>query len=632
MDMSRRMGSRTDAGVGDPLLGGGGGSVASVLREARASISQQPLPRHPLVRQPLARPTTPAEHMDGRRLFNESSSSQYTVRPSSSHGPGPLSQAFRGGGGGGGGGSAGNNGHVMMGAVHKRHVPPPLGQKQRPASGRANSRKLQPLNPLNPGHHLYQKQQQQQHSHQKQQNQHQSQQQHRALGDGKSSQKAHARRTMTPSSMTEVLTVHDNDGGEHAQANMQLMQLNDDMDADVESSKSVSLRASAPVNRSLSGSSTSSTDEHDGIGADERAFRGNISSLLASLASSYDSEAKADAIDDVVGQLERARRDITAQLWFARRGVDGVESTADAMNVREQILESMVCLMDSRSAALVLKASLAMILVTTEGRAEAAAIRPLWKTLFSLTKQSINDKLFRRERLLMPLLSILCGLEGAGGDSGGVRISASLLDKVYIAGTLKNLSIDENNQTSLERAGARRAILLLLQSLVHDASLDGTEEERVQLAVQTTSLMRNLLSGKEQASNTGADVVDVLAALMMRYAAGNGELALNISRIYSRMGGEQGSVPCRCVMQTRTKKTSFPRNIALAPCYCTCICKFCTRTISSLFLSLSLADVHARSRMSSTIYQRLPLTNLNSRVYVCACIVFHTRQEGSIRI
>ena len=548
MDMSRRIGSRIDSGVEDPLLGGGGGSVASVLREARASLLQKPL-----ARQPLARPTTPAEHVGGRRLFNETSSSQYLVRPSSSHGPGPLSQAFRGDG------SAGN------GIVEKRQfqpsaTPPPLVQKQRPVSGRANGRKLQPLNPLNPGHHLYQKHQlqqqqqprqpqmkQQQQQQQQQQRQYQKQQQQQQQGTeiSKQQQRVQSRRLVIPSSSSVHTTdVHAKRPGAGSRIEMNAHQQRIDepaFPADIASD------ASMPVRRSLSGSSASSTDEHDDyrFSDDERAFRGNMSSLLASLAPGIDSETKADAIDDIVGQLERARRDIAAQLWFSRNCVDGVVSSADAVSVREQILEAMVSLMDSRSAALVLKASLAMILVTTEGHAEAAAIRPLWQTLFTLTKQSINDKLFRRERLLMPLLNILCGMEGGGDGGGGIRMSASLLDKVYIAGALKNLSIDENNQTSLERAGARRALLVLLQSLVHDTSLDGTEEERVQLAVQATSLMRNLLVGKEQAENTGCDVVDVLSALMRRYAAGNGELALNISRIFSRMGGEQGSVACR---------------------------------------------------------------------------------------
>lgn len=653
-------GRENDDGSADPMLGGRG-SVASVLREARASLK---LP---------TRPVTPADHSNARKLFN-SSSNQYAARPSSSHGSGPLSRAFRSS-------SVGNmpqrtksttatpsSATMTTGTVDywrndndsscERHEanahaqrrmkgvsmstgttvagqPKCRQQKQRPVSacrdGRSvdghqrngsSRRRLQPLNPLNPQHHNY-------HEHMDLMRR----QTHAAEED-----RAHIARANTSGDREHDGTLQrahscPAPGGVHADDNlgahpptmhraaMPVRGHVHEARARARADENVAIEASGVppgarradiMSLSSSSSSASFASSEDDFGpsmsADEATFNASMTQLLGKLLArrrGSASDAMIDVVDDMVAKLERARREMEAQGWFARvvdvdallgdgedeDDHDGGQTSAAAMaaamvaayggegvTLRDAVMECMVHLMDARDAQLILKASLAMILASPMGIADRGramqrfrrSIRPLWQTLFMLTKNAVNDKLFRRERLLMPLLTILCGTASDGTKTAGsasigsafdLCFRVSLLDKVYIAGALKNLAIDENNQTALDRAGAKTALLELLDSIADGDAGDETdaeggavadvEELRTQLAVQITSLLRNLLATKEQFTdfyNKDSDcremshghharsstAVDVLARLLHRMA-GNDELSLNLSRIYSRM-------------------------------------------------------------------------------------------------
>ena len=537
MKNSRRI-DNDDRHMDDPMLGGRS-SVASVLREARASLKQP------------TRPVTPAEHRDSRKLFN---SNQYAVRPSSSHGNESLSKMFN------------SNMNIVNGKSHssisnskierKKVTTASLEQQQRPLSGRKsrvideynyNRRRLQPLNPLNPYHPSYHpKPQQQQHLQQQQQS---------------NSDRIQTARTNGESMNTNP----DNNGLKSSNISKSVEQYQSKSEAEVltlcNDSRATSDCSDEGIEQLKCNPSNDMQWQLQPTN-EETSFVDKVSHSIAELCDSQSYDRKKDIVDDIVAFVERARRDIEGQRWFNKPVAfiecNSKEFMGNGASIRETILQSMIKLMDARDAQLILKASLAMILISSEGSENAtASIRPLWKNLFTLTKDTVNDSLFRRERLLMPLLNILCydcdttivdvGKKNGNVNGCDIKLLVSPFDKIYIAGGLKNLSIDESNQISLDRAGAKSLLLSLLSSLALGFSSSGQHELSVQLAVQVTALLRNLLSSKEKfeefykskSKTTNSHTpIDVFATLLLKMAE-NDELALNVSRIFSRMSSEE---------------------------------------------------------------------------------------------
>ena len=119
------------------------------------------------------------------------------------------------------------------------------------------------------------------------------------------------------------------------------------------------------------------------------------------------------------------------------QGIDSMtlsDRAADS-SFRGAILSAMVQLMDSTDAQVLLKAAMAMILVVDDAR----MLSPLWKALFNLSKSENNDTLFRRERLLLLLLNLLCTFGSTSPGIAEIQIG-SCSDCIYIAGTLKNIT------------------------------------------------------------------------------------------------------------------------------------------------------------------------------------------------
>lgn len=157
----------------------------------------------------------------------------------------------------------------------------------------------------------------------------------------------------------------------------------------------------------------------------------------------------------------------------------------------------------------------------------SAAYLNIVKALFKLSKDEGHDSLFKSEGLLDSLLAVL-----------RLNTHSSLLDlRIFVVGTLKNVTNDGENPRYLTKKGA----LPILQTLMKPESLIGNGKE-VQLLVQVTALLRNLAANsKRNQQLVELGILSDLTRLSAAYST-HEELQINISRVLSKLSLQDA--PC----------------------------------------------------------------------------------------
>eukprot|EP00899_Mesostigma_viride_P026896 jgi/Mesvir1/7391/Mv19192-RA.1 len=317
----------------------------------------------------------------------------------------------------------------------------------------------------------------------------------------------------------------------------------------------------------------------------------------------------------------------------ASDGKGGEEVSRD-LTVRQAVLCRLFAFMDLSSSRVLLRiCSVSLKIVDT-----LPSVTQLIRLVYKLSKDPAHDTLFRHEKLVDPLLTLLqatlpeplqqaAGKASGSGKAAAVASVGPLLGQamellVYMAGAIKNVSNDAGIQRSL---ASRGAVALLAQLITHKtagatggnsssaydgavppsrgrdapgggstargsssgsssamaaggavaspggAAGGGTTARRrpgsardsvAQLLVQVTGVLRNLAVAASHAQYFApAPVVASLAAVLRCYP-GHAELTLNVARILSKLSMDEG---CRAAISH--DPGSIPRMLESIACH-----------------------------------------------------------------
>jgi len=139
--------------------------------------------------------------------------------------------------------------------------------------------------------------------------------------------------------------------------------------------------------------------------------------------------------------------------------------------------------------------------------------------LFKYSQKDEHDADFLGEHLIEPLLEVL--------DSDAPECASNDL-RVYVAGILKNISHNEENQRVLAERGAVTTLFKLLRG----EQLSGNSKE-AQLLIQATAALRNF-AGKRPEDFLREDRLDTVTRVMALFPS-NVELLTNVSRIFAKL-------------------------------------------------------------------------------------------------
>lgn len=254
----------------------------------------------------------------------------------------------------------------------------------------------------------------------------------------------------------------------------------------------------------------------------ERSLSGLAASTAATLAASSSSasaqwrEAMAATVRDTStlgAHVEYMRRQPGSSRWLNAPSLTFHDATGSALTVREAVAEHVFRLMDLNSAELLLKAC-GIVLRVVKSR------QPLLQTsrlLYRLSKDTANDVIFRKERLLEPILkTISVMVASVASSSQGSSSSPSMHEPlVYLGGCLKNVSNDLGIQKHLVKLGALPCLASLLLQVTTTPALAPAQaaaaaasgsasssavDLATQVAVQATGALRNLAVSEAHAA------------------------------------------------------------------------------------------------------------------------------------
>ena len=258
-----------------------------------------------------------------------------------------------------------------------------------------------------------------------------------------------------------------------------------------------------------------------------------------------DFEALCKECDDLHTRVDRGMKDGQREWmrWLESPSTIYTDEAGGTITVKEAMIEHMGRLMDTDRTALLLKAGVVVLKLSVGG---SHALVPGVQVLLRLSKEPRNDVHFRRERVLMPLLSYLSAFAADGNTAGGFDVL------VYAAGVLKNVSNDEQNQKALFRSGAvgifTRALMRSCKASAETARpaagqrsarpLPGSDADRyAQVCVQVTGVLRNLADANLR-KILDSPVVGALSLAMSVFQYHN-ELMLNVARILAKLSVDE---------------------------------------------------------------------------------------------
>ena len=258
-----------------------------------------------------------------------------------------------------------------------------------------------------------------------------------------------------------------------------------------------------------------------------------------------DFESLCKECDDLHTRVDRGMKDGQREWmqWLESPSTIYTDEAGGTITVKEAMIEHMGRLMDTDRTALLLKAGVVVLKLSVGG---SHALVPCVQVLLRLSKESRNDVHFRRERVLMPLLSYLSAFAADGNTAGGFDVL------VYAAGVLKNVSNEEQNQKALFRSGAvgifTRALMRSCKASAETARpaagqrsarpLPGSDADRyAQVCVQVTGVLRNLTDANLR-KILDSPVVGALSLAMSVFQYHN-ELMLNVARILAKLSVDE---------------------------------------------------------------------------------------------
>ncbi|GHP01702.1 armadillo repeat containing 2 [Pycnococcus provasolii] len=230
---------------------------------------------------------------------------------------------------------------------------------------------------------------------------------------------------------------------------------------------------------------------------------------------------------------------------------------------REGMQRALFRVVEAPRAELLLRACRCVLSLAGTPREAIVALKAVYK----VSKEERHDIPMRRERLLQPLLQLVCDALPSEVPIEGMQEPMPAEALVYAAGALKNSTAsDEGNQKALLKLGA---VPSLCEALVERATLelrrqqqqaqksksssssssssnDGRSGGVAQVAVQVAALLRNLADASGGLrSFQGAPAAEALSAMVAAYPS-YAELTLNTCRVLSRLSTD---TMCRLAME-----------------------------------------------------------------------------------
>ncbi|GAX78023.1 hypothetical protein CEUSTIGMA_g5465.t1 [Chlamydomonas eustigma] len=276
----------------------------------------------------------------------------------------------------------------------------------------------------------------------------------------------------------------------------------------------ISLRSSS--GRPAPPADTTPVDPGDPLAA----WRQAVEVALARMASSTSAFASATgpAQRDALTELIKNTSELGSQVEFMRKQPNSSRwlnvacltfrdaSSGQPFSIREAISEHVFRLMDSTNAELLIKGC-GIVLRVVKSR---LPLLQASKLLYRLSKDTANDALFRKEKLLEPIIRTVSVMVASSSSTSGPSSMHEPL--VYLNGCLKNVSNDTSNQKALVKLGALHVMAGLLKQMstqisaivlkteggqasvgVESASPESSSSDlALQVTVQATGILRNL--------------------------------------------------------------------------------------------------------------------------------------------
>ncbi|KAG1674821.1 hypothetical protein FOA52_015208 [Chlamydomonas sp. UWO 241] len=277
------------------------------------------------------------------------------------------------------------------------------------------------------------------------------------------------------------------------------------------------------------------------------AWRANVEETLMSLAGAASAYAGAPpgsaAQRDATAALLRHTSTLSAHVEYMRRQPHSsrwlqgpcalhADSSGAPLTVREAISEHVFRLMDSTSAELLLK-GVGILLRVVKSR---TPLLQASKLLYRLSKETANDALIRREKLLDPILRTVVVMVQSGGSGSGSMHEPL----VFLNGCLKNVSNDAANQRALVKLGALKVLTMLLEQMASQAEAaaaagGNAADMPAQVVVQVTGVLRNLAVAPSHAPAFASGSLLRSLRVAARAFVSQPEAVLNVGRILSKL-------------------------------------------------------------------------------------------------
>ncbi|GAB1602463.1 repeat-containing 2-like isoform X2 [Argonauta hians] len=205
---------------------------------------------------------------------------------------------------------------------------------------------------------------------------------------------------------------------------------------------------------------------------------------------------------------------------------------------RSTILKSVFKLLDFDNASVLLSVSEIILAFRVTGN----NLLNTCKLVFKVSRNELNDPLFLNGNILGQLLHVV-------SSSDPVTCSEAL---TYCVGTLKLLSGNSDLMKELVKHECIEILTILLQSInFASASVPGANKEKLgHLLIQLTACLRNLVDASGSRPRLLSCELIPALSVTMELNLHDGDLILNISRIYSKISLH---IDC-CTVLARQKK------------------------------------------------------------------------------
>ncbi|KAG2381963.1 hypothetical protein C9374_005755 [Naegleria lovaniensis] len=183
--------------------------------------------------------------------------------------------------------------------------------------------------------------------------------------------------------------------------------------------------------------------------------------------------------------------------------------------------------LDIGNAELTVKICSIILTVTRIGQ----HILQICKIMFKISKQEKYDKLFKDDKIILPILHLL----NQEFTTESYHVSWEIL--LFTIGTLKNISYDSNNQKTLVKHHIVSQLSLLMSSALRELKTGGVEKvnKQAQLLVQILATLRNLATRsstfKQFLEYNVIDNIHILMNALMSHS----EFIHNATRVLSKL-------------------------------------------------------------------------------------------------